>query len=351
MHVENKSDKRELPPGSAVYVGNGLSNHSVSIREVTYNEANLKEKNIPTDRLDEIVSVDGHIQWFNIDGLHNVELIKKVGEHLGLHVLTVEDILNTFQRPKVEIHDNYIFATLKLISFNEKERTFVKEQISIILQEDFIFTFQELPQDAFSGVMKRLQQSKGFIRKKQNDYLFYSLIDSIIDEHFHVIEKLDIELESIEEKMETGQSIVSDVQWLKKEMLYIRRSTAPVYDMIKTLLRQDASLIQEKTYIYLRDTQDHCIQIQESVELTRDILSGLIEMQLSIDSNKMNEVMKYLTIFASIFIPLTFVTGIYGMNFEFMPELKWKYGYYYLLGLLSFITLILYFFFKRKKWL
>ncbi len=183
------------------------------------------------------------------------------------------------------------------------------------------------------------------------DYLFYSLIDSVVDEYFKIIERLDSELERIEDQIEENNNIIQEIHWLKKELLYIRRAVSPARDIVSVIMREEHPFIKEKTSIFLRDVYDHCIQIYESVETIHDIVSGLIEMHLSFMSNKMNEVMKYLTVFASIFIPLTFMTGIYGMNFKNMPELDWEYGYFYLLGFLLFIGLSLLFIFKKKRWL
>ncbi|MCB9061298.1 MAG: magnesium/cobalt transporter CorA [Halobacteriovoraceae bacterium] len=350
MKVEKKSDKSGMVPGSLVYVGNQSPSTKVQIELIEYDEENSKRVSI--DNILDCTSTltNRSISWVNIDGVHDVELIRTVGDFFNIHPLITEDILNTTQRPKVEITDEYIFATLKMIVFDENEETFTKDQLSIILLENLVVTFQEFPGDVFNSIRERIHQNKGRIRKMGPDYLFYCLIDSVVDEYFKVIDRLEIELEQIEDKIEENKNTIQDIHWLKKELLYIRRVISPVRDFISALNRDEHPFISEKTSLYFRDVHDHCIQIYESVETIRDIVSGLIEMHLSSINNKMNSVMKYLTVFASIFIPLTFITGIYGMNFEYMPELKWQYGYFYLLGLLFFTGVTLLFIFKKKKW-
>lgn len=349
MKVEKKSDKSGMVPGSLVYVGNQSPSTKVQIELIEYDEENSKRVSI--DNILDCTSTltNRSISWVNIDGVHDVELIRTVGDFFNIHPLITEDILNTTQRPKVEITDEYIFATLKMIVFDENEETFTKDQLSIILLENLVVTFQEFPGDVFNSIRERIHQNKGRIRKMGYDYLFYCLIDSVVDEYFKVIDRLEIELEQIEDKIEENKNTIQDIHWLKKELLYIRRVISPVRDFISALNRDEHPFISEKTSLYFRDVHDHCIQIYESVETIRDIVSGLIEMHLSSINNKMNSVMKYLTVFASIFIPLTFITGIYGMNFEYMPELKWQYGYFYLLGLLFFTGVTLLFIFKRRN--
>jgi magnesium transporter len=351
MIVEKSSQKIGMAPGSAVYVGAEKPTHDINIQLIEYNTTQCKEANSSniTDFAETLTSSD--ISWINLDGVHDVEMIKKLGNQFNIHPLTIEDILNTTQRPKVEITDNYVYVTLKMIIYDNKKETFIKEQLSIILLNNLVITIQEIPGDIFDSLRARILKNKGKIRKMGADYLLYAILDCTVDGYFEIIDRLDTELEDLEEKIEESENVVQDIHWLKKELLYIRRVVSPVRDIISNLMREESQIITEQTYIYLRDTYDHCTQVYESIEIIRDIVSGLIEIHLSVISNRMNEIMKYLTIFASIFIPLTFVTGIYGMNFENMPELKWEYGYFYLLSLLLIFGVCLLVLFKRKKWL
>ncbi len=351
MIVEKKSQKAGMIPGSAVYVGAKKPDHSVGIQLIEYSATDSKEES--SNDINQLLKslTNDDISWINLDGVHDVEMIKTLGKHFNIHPLTIEDILNTTQRPKVEVADNYTYVTLKMIIYDHDKETFIKEQLSLILLKNIVITIQELPGDIFDSIRARILQDKGKIRKMGADYLLYAILDCTIDGYFEVIESLDMELEDLEEKIEISENVVQNIHWLKKELLYIRRVVSPVRDIISNLMREESDLITDQTYIYLRDTYDHCTQVYESVEIIRDIVSGLIEIHLSIISNRMNEIMKYLTIFASIFIPLTFVTGIYGMNFENMPELKWEYGYFFTLFFLLAFGVSLFVIFKRKKWL
>ncbi len=351
MIAKTRQNKIGLPPGSLVYFGDEIPKHNVEIKLTKYNKVNIEHiTNIKIKDFSEHRE-DGHVHWIDINGLHQVEVLKKLGKSFGIHSLVLEDILNTRQRPKVEIFEDYIFATLKMIYFDEAEETFKKEQISILLVKDTVITIHQSPKNIFKAVNKRISESIGRIRKMNADYLFYAILDSVIDEYFTVIERVDDELEIIEENIEKDPNINSEIHWLKKELLYIRRVILPVKDMMNTLLRTQNDHISQNIIPFLQDAYDHCVQVQEAVELNRDIVSGLIELHLSSINNKMNEVMKFLTVYASIFIPLTFITGIYGMNFEYMPELKWKYGYFALIGVLTLTGSSMYYIFKRKKWL
>lgn len=350
MKVSNSSDKAGLPPGSLIYVGNKNPVHNIEIELIEYDRYDINSEIIQNITTCFKKVNEEKISWININGVHDLDLIQKVGEGLKIHNLTIEDILNTNQRPKAEFAENYIYTTLKMINYSVEKETFEKEQISILLTKNLVLTIQEYPGDVFNGVRDRIKSNKGRIRKLGADYLLYSLLDSIIDGYFKVIEQLDEEVERIEDRLELDQAIIHDVHWLKKELLYIRRATSPVRDIISFLMREESYLITEQCSVYLKDAYDHCIQVHEAVELTRDIVSGLIEIHLTSVNNRMNEIMKYLTVFASIFIPLTFVTGIYGMNFEYMPELHWKYSYFVLLALLFLTGTGLYFLFKKKKW-
>tara|TARA_R110002072_G_scaffold534_7_gene4091 strand:- start:1963 stop:3018 length:1056 start_codon:yes stop_codon:yes gene_type:complete len=350
MKFLSKSQKAGLSPGSLVYVGDPETTHQIKLTNISYNQNSFHrdEFSDPTECLNSLKS--DCVNWINLDGVHEVEKLKVIGDFFKLHPLVLEDILNTKQRPKVEFYEDYIYTTLKMISYDEESEKFIREQISIILLKNTVITFQQFPEDIFNSIRLRIKEGKGRVRKMGSDYLLYAILDSIVDGYFIVNENLDMELERIEETIDTDESIMAEIQWFKKELLFIRRAISPVKDITSAILREESQLITEKTTLFYKDAYDHCIQVYEAVELNREIASGLTDVHLSTLSNRMNEVMKFLTVFSAIFIPLTFLTGIYGMNFEYMPELKYRYGYHILIVVLVTVFLSLFVYFRRKKW-
>ena len=291
------------------------------------------------------------VTWINVDGLQEVDIIKKVGEEFNLHSLVLEDIANTGQRPKIEDFSDYVFTVLKMIQYTQEEiRT---EQVSLLFGVDWVLSFQESSGDTFDAVRNRLRASESRIRKRGPDFLVYSLIDSIIDNYFVVLEKIGERIEEIEDELiynpvpETLQKLHD----LKREMILLRKSVWPLREVISRLERWESKLINKSTDIFLRDIYDHTIQVIDAIESFRDMLSGMLDIYLSSISNRMNEVMKVLTIIATIFIPLTLVAGIYGMNFRSMPELGWDWGYPFVLLFMLGIGIIMLFYFRNKKWL
>jgi len=294
------------------------------------------------------------VTWVNIDGLHDIEIMEKIGKHFGLHPLVLEDILNTEQRPKIEDFDDYIFVVLKMLYYDENEGEIRAEQISIILGSNFVLSFQERVGDIFNPLRDRIRNAKGRVRKMGPDYLAYSLLDAIVDNYFVVLEKLGEQIEGMEEELVTNPTpeTLQRIHNLKREMIFLRKSVWPLREVVSRLERGESPLIKEATGIYLRDVYDHTIQVIDTIETYRDMLSGMLDIYLSSISNRMNQVMKVLTIIATIFIPLTFVAGIYGMNFEYMPELKWHWFYpkAFWLVMLGVAALMLVYF-RRKRWL
>jgi len=286
-----------------------------------------------------------------VEGIHKTEVIEKIGKLYNIHPLTLEDIVHVDQRPKFEDYDNYVVAIMKMISYDTKVHA---EQLSIVLFDNMVISFQE-PQggDAFDIIRNRLRQAKGRIRKCGADYLAYALMDAVIDCYFNVIEKIGDTVEKIEEHIIAHSSKSSLIQLyeLKREMIFLRKQVWPMRDMISNMVRSETKLINPSTDIYLRDLQDHVTRVIDTVETYRDLLSGIMDIYLSTNSNKMNEVMKVLTIMSSIFIPVTFIAGVYGMNFEFMPELKSPYGYAITWGVMLSVMIGLIIYFKRKKWM
>ena len=275
------------------------------------------------------------------------------GRHYDLHPLVLEDILNTDQRPKVEDYERYLFLTLKMITYEEKEKIVHVEQVSVILGSSFVISLQESEGDVFDSVRERLRKGKGRIRKSGPDYLAYALMDAVVDNYFLVLEKIGEDIEELEEEVirKPGPETVESIQNLKRELLYLRKSVWPLREAILSLEKGESPLIEDKTAIYLRDVYDHSIQIIDTVETFRDMVAGMLDIYLSGVSNKMNEIMKVLTIIATLFIPLTFIVGVYGMNFKYMPELEWHDAYFFVWAVMIAIAVLMLFYFRKKKWL
>jgi len=350
--IKKRSHKAGLPPGTLVHVGERKA-EKVKIRILDYDEAQFEEKEAKTIEESFPFKDKPTVTWINIDGLHEVEIIEKLGSHFDLHPLLLEDILNTDQRPKMEDYGDYIFIVLKMLYPGENKDQIEAEQVSLILGSNFVISLQEHEGNVFNPVRDRIRKSKGRIRKTDSDYLAYALLDAIVDNYFLILENVGEKIEDTEQQLATNPSpeTLQYIRELKNEMIFLRKSIWPLRELINGLERCESTLIHESTGAYLRDVYDHTIQIIDTVESYRDTISGMVDIYLSSISNKMNEVMKVLTIFASIFIPLTFVAGVYGMNFEFMPELGWHWGYFALLAVMALIGISLVFYFKRKRWL
>jgi magnesium transporter len=346
------SEKAGMPPGSLVHVGDVLKTES-RITLIDYSAEHIEEQAVYA--IEEILPYQDKetITWVNIEGLKNIALIESIGNAFNIHPLVLEDILNTHQRPKFEEYEDYLYIVLKGLSVDSEELSVNYEQISIIVLDNLIFTFKEVEDDLFAPIIKRLKNGKGKIRNLGTDYMTYAILDMIVDQNFVLLETLDEILDSIEDELLTNPTAgtLTSIQRIKRELISIRRSVLPVRDMLNAIIRSDSALIHERVHIYLRDVYDHALRISESIESYRDILSGLMDIYVSSVSNKMNEIMKILTVFASIFIPLTFIAGIYGMNFEYMPELRWKWAYPVLWIVFITIPVVLLVYFRKKKWL
>jgi magnesium transporter len=352
LFMKRTKQKVGLTPGTLVHVGEKKI-EKVRIRIIDYDETQLEEKE--AKKVEECFPFKDKptITWINIDGLHDLEVIEKIGKQFGLHPLVLEDIVNTGQRPKLEDLGNHIFVVLKMLYYNKEKNELEAEQVSLIFGENFVISFQERVGDIFEPLRERIRKSKGRVRKATADYLAYALIDSIVDNYFVILEQLGEKIEDTEQELATDPDVATlqTIRAFKKEMIFLRKSVWPVREVVNSLERGESPLINEATGIYLRDVYDHTIQIIDTVESYRDMLSGMLDVYLSIISNKMNEVMKVLTIFAAIFIPLTFVAGVYGMNFEHMPELGWQWGYLAVLLVMAVIGATMLFYFRRKRWL
>jgi len=350
--IKKRSKKVGRPPGTLIHIGEKkVEKARISI--IGYDVAQIQEKEVKTVEECFPFKDSPTVTWINVDGIHQVEIIEKIGKHFDLHLLVLEDIMNTGQRPKIEDFENYLFIVLKMLNYDDKKNEIRSEQISLILSSNLVFSFQESEGDVFDPIRNRIRNGKGRIRKMGADYLTYALIDNIVDNYFIILEKLGERIEDIEDELVTNpsQETVQAIHTLKREMIFLRKSVWPLREVISRLERGESPLIKETTGIYLRDVYDHTIQVIDTVETFRDVLSGMLDMYLSSISNRMNEVMKVLTIIATIFIPLTLIAGIYGMNFKYMPELENILGYPLVLVGMLIIGIIMLMYFKKRRWL
>lgn len=347
-----KRKRRRLGVAPKIAASSGISAKESKVTIIDYNEKEFHEKEIKNIGECCVFKDAPTVTWINIDGLTQHELLEKLTRDYELHPLVVEDILNTDQRPKMEDFGSYIYMVMKMLSYNQAEAEVEIEQVSMILGNNFLISFQEKEGDVFDSIRERIRTAKGRIRKSGVDYLVYTLIDAVIDNYFLILEKIGEKIEVLEEELinTPTQETMRNIHSLKREMIFLRKSVWPMRELINGLQKSESSVIKKSTGIFLRDVYDHTIQVIDTVESLRDMASGMLDIYLSSISNRMNEVMKVLTIFAAIFIPLTFIAGVYGMNFKFMPELEWKYGYFVALSLMAAVGITLVLFFKRKKW-
>ena len=345
-------EKVGLPPGTLVHIGERKT-EKVKITVIDYDSKNFQEKE--AEKIEECFPFKDKptVTWINIDGLQEVEVVEKIGIHFGVHPLIMEDILHTGQRPKAEDLGDYLFIVLKMIYHDENEGEIMGEQISLILGHNYVISFQEREGDVFNQIRERIRNSKGRIRRGGADYLAYTLLDAVVDHYFVILEKLGERIESLEEELVTNPTpeTLQIIHTLKRNLIFLRKSVWPLREVINALERGESPLITKPTGIYLRDVYDHTIQVIDTIETFRDMVSGMLDIYLSSLSNRMNEVMKVLTIMATIFIPLTFIAGIYGMNFKFMPELEWHWGYPSALIVMLIVVGFMVMYFRKKKWL
>ena len=350
--LKKREGKIGLPPGSPVYAGE-VREESVHIQVIDYDEEHLQEMEISNAEDCSALKDTPNISWINVDGIHDVEIVDSLGRQFDLHPLVVEDILHPGQRPKMEDYDSFFYIVFNMLSYDEALHEIKSEQVSLVLTKHAVLSFQERPGDIFDPIRARIRNGKGRIRRMSSDYLSYSLLDAVVDNYFIILEKVGERIEELEESVITDPQPESmqEIHRLKREMLFLRKSVWPLREMISNIEKSESPLLKKATLKYFRDLYDHTIQVIDTVETFRDMLSGLHDTFLTSISNRMNEIMKVLTIIATIFIPLTFVAGIYGMNFEFMPELKWRWGYFSVLSLLAVLAIFMLYLFRRKKWL
>jgi len=349
---KRRSIKSGLPPGSLVHIGDE-SNKAVQISVIGYTPDGIEEQQF--QHIDQYLEhpCDKAVVWVNVEGVHDVELIRALGEKHTFHPLVLEDIVNTVQRPKIEDYGDYLFIVLRMLRPAE-EGNFSSEQLSIILGPDYLFTFQEgIKGDAFDLVRNRIRSGKGKIRGMGADYLAYALIDAIVDGYFSVLEGFGERIVDVEEDLAltADQNALHRINGMKKEIIFLRKAVWPLREAISFLERGDSHLLQDATRLYFRDIYDHTVQVIDTVETYRDLLSGMLDLYLSSISNRTNEVMKFLTVIGTIFMPLTFLVGVYGMNFKHLPELEWRNGYFALWGVMIAMALLMVAYFRKKRWL
>jgi magnesium transporter len=350
--VFRRGKKSGMPPGTPVFVGE-RKRDTIDISIIDYSRQHLEE--IQNAGLDDCIRLrdSPNITWINVNGIHDVNTIQTLADLFGLHPLTTEDISNTHQRPKVEEFDNYILFALKMLSYAEDKNTIENENVSLVLGENYVISFQEREGDVLDPLRQRIHSGKGKIRSEGADYLVYAIMDGVVDEYFVALEKLGDHIEDIDDEILTAPdaSHMNELHRLKREIVFLRKAIWPLRENASVIEKSTSPLIGESIRPFLRDLYDHTIQIIDLVETYRDIIGGMHDTFLSSNSNRMNEVMKVLTIIGTIFIPLTFIAGIYGMNFDYMPELKWKWGYFGLLGIMAAIALVMLGIFRKRKWL
>lgn len=341
-----------MPAGELVHVGDH-STEPMKLSVITYNENEIIEENNTSFDISLQDMPKDHVKWIEIDGVHQSELIQMLGSKLQLHPLVMEDIMTTRQRPKVDEYSEYLFIVLRLLIYDEVSGNIQDEQLSLILGRDYLITFQEKSSSLFDHLKERLRLGKGLIRKQRADFLAYAIIDTIVDHYFVLIESVGGRIEHLEDALSNmaTQKGLSAIHQLRREIVFLRKSLLPMREVINRLQRDDSELISSTTKFYLKDVYDHTIQVIDTVDAFRDLGRGLLDVNLSHMSYRMNEIIKILTVVSTLFVPLTFITSIYGMNFVHMPELRWRYGYVAVWVIMILVAAYMIRYFKRKKWI
>lgn len=347
-----RGSKTGLAPGTLVHVGEKKV-EKVVIKVLAYNSEKLIEREV--EKVEECLEFKNQPDlnlWINVDGLDRIDIIEKLGSYFNIHPLTLEDVLNTGQRPKTEDYESYIYTVLKMMLLDKEKEEIIIDQVSVIIGANYILSFQERQGDVFDPVRERFENPASRLRKNGVDYLAYSLLDAVVDNYFLILEHFGDEIEYLEEELviQPRPETLKTIQKYKRDMITLRKSVWPLRELINGLQRVESDLIKETTRIYLRDIYDHTIQVIDSVEDFRDILSSMVDIYLSSISYRMNDVMKVLTVIATIFIPLTFIAGVYGMNFEHMPELEWRWGYPAVMLAMTLLGVSMFLYFKKRRW-
>lgn len=353
-----RSRKAGLPPGTLVFTGEARSTPA-RITVFDYARTWCDERTLT--KVEDVLqpSKKGGIRWIDVDGLHQTSILETIGNKYGIHRLVMEDILQIGQRPKLEDYGGYLFVVLKMLRYNSVRQAVEAEQVSLVIGKKFVLSFQEgLEGDVFEPIRHRLRNQKGHVRGLGADYLAYSLLDAIVDQYFLILEELDDRIEDVETELlaEPTRTTLDKIYRLKREMMTVRKSIWPLREVTSQLTRDESSIIKQSTRLFLRDLYDHTVAVLDTLENEREVIAGMLDIYLSSVSNRLNEVMKVLTIIATIFIPLTFIVGVYGMNFDpdsgplNMPELHWAWGYPAVMSFMAGIGLTMLYYFKKKKW-
>lgn len=346
------SKKAGLPPGTLVYVGES-SAQETTLTVIRYNSETVSESLLKSSELPLALEAD-EFYWINVEGLVDIEKITYVGSCFNIHPLILEDILNTERRPKIDVFADQIVVFFRMLMFNELKQEVESEQVSLVLKKEGVITFQEKPGDVFEPIRQRIRVQKGRVRQAASDYLTYALIDAVVDQYFIILEKIGERIDYIEEQVISSQGMQSDLlqkmYQLKKQVFFLKKSIWPLREVIENLIKEESPLIAHSIRLYFRDVYEHVIHILDTTELYRESINSIHDTYYSQVSQRMNETMKVLTVIATIFIPLTFLAGVYGMNFKWMPELQWKWAYPAIWVVMLSTALVMVIFFKKKKW-
>jgi magnesium transporter len=348
--VQKRSKKAGLSPGTLIHIGEQRA-EAVAVTLFNYAGERCDERTVTM--LDELQPpADESVAWVNVGGVHRVEVLETIGKQFSLHPLLLEDIANTDQRPKLDDYDSYLFLVMKMLMANERGDILV-EQVSFVLGRNFVLSFQENGTDVFKSVRERLRGGKGRLRQNGSDYLLYALVDAVVDQYFSVLEVLGEKIESLQERVmaDPKPDTLKDIHALKRQLLFVRRAVWPLREATNSFSRSDCPILHEHTKVFFRDVYDHVVQIVDTIETLREMVSASLEIYLSSVSYRLNAVMRVLTVITTIFMPLTFIAGVYGMNFEFMPELKWEWGYPMVMGLMGVVAAAMLIGFRQRKWL
>lgn len=348
-HAHNK--KTGLPPGSLVHTGD-VKTLNITLSVFRYNADRIEEHSIHS--LSELDTDTGNdILWLNVHGLHDPALMAAIGQRFGLHPLVLEDILNTDQRPKVDMYDDYLYLVTRFFTYESGQMQVSSEQISIILGERFVLSFQERPTGSFDPIRERLRANKGLLRKSGADVLAYALLDMIVDKYFVMLEQISDDCEKLEDQLlhKPSDAVLQSIHKLKRETMDLRRAVWPLREIINTLIRNEFGFFQENTILYLRDVYDHSIHFIESLESLRDLLAGMLDIYLSSISNQVNKEVRTLTVVTMLFMPATLISGIFGMNFDNMPLLQNYWGFWIALAIMLLVAIGMGLHFWRRQWL
>jgi magnesium transporter len=350
--VRTRYIKTGMSPGSLVYTGHPKS-HPIVVDVMDFNTDQLHEYRTEDIEVFFPLRDTTTVSWIDVKGIHQEDLIARTGDYFHIHPLTLEDILNTQQRPKIEYFDNYIFIVMKMLQWDEHQKTIQSEQISILVGQHFVLSFQQKEDDIFDRLRERIRMGKGRIRGMGPDYLAYAMLDVAVDHYYLALEAISEHMEQLEARVlqDAQKKLLKQIYVLKRENLLLRKAVWPLREVVLQLERTDSPLVNKKTRPFIRDLYDHTIHVTDTIETHRDMTAGLLELYLSSVNNKTSEVMKVLTIIATLFIPLTFIVGIYGMNFDYMPELHWPWAYFAILAFMAALAAGMLIYFRKNKWI